>query len=182
MSEFLRDLRYAFRQLHRNLGFTAVTVLTLAVGIGTTTVMFSLFDAVFLKPLPVRDPEKLVRVVEHVPKIGTVSNFRYAYYEALHDHDRSFESIFGQTGENFHFAISDPQPAQEITVRAVTPEFFEALGVRALHGRVLLPDDANLNSGDPPAVLSYAFWRRRFGGDQSVVKSQAIIVNGHPFV
>jgi predicted permease len=182
IENFFQDARYGFRQLRHSPGFTTVTVLTLAVGIGATTVMFSLFDAVFLRPLPVLHPKKLMRVVEHVPKIGTVSYFRYAYYEALHDHARSFEFIFGQTGENFHLAISNPEPAQEIAVRAVTPEFFEALGVRALYGRVLLHDDANLNSGAPPAVLSYGFWRRRFGGNQSVVKSQAIIVNGHPFL
>ena len=78
--------------------------------------------------------------------------------------------------------MSDPEPPEEITVNGVTPNFFEALGVRALRGRVLLPDDADERAGMPPAVLSYGFWQRRFGGDPSVVNRRTILVNGHRFV
>ena len=85
--------------------------------------IFSLFDAVFLRPLPVRRPAELVRMVQHFPKIGTQSNFPYVYYEALHDHATTLAATFAETGKYFHFAMSDPEPAEEITVHAVTPEF-----------------------------------------------------------
>jgi putative ABC transport system permease protein len=181
INELAQDIRYGLRQLRRNPGFTIVAVLTLALGIGASTVIFSLFDAVFLRPLPVRQPGQLVRLVQHVPKIGSVSIFRYVYVQALRNRAQSFDFVFAQVGENYHFAMSDPAPAKEITLRAVTPEFFEALGVEALYGRVLMPSDAFEEPGSPPAVLSYNFWRRRFAGDRDVVKGRDIIVNGQHF-
>ena len=169
--------------LSRNPNFTLLVAGLLALGIGASTVMFSLFDAVFLRPLPVRRPAELVRMVERIPKIGNWrSSFPYAYYEALHDHATILAATFGETGEYFHCAMTDPEPAEEITVYGVTPDFFNALGVRALHGRVLLPDDANESPGMPPAVLSYGFWQRRFGGDPGVVNRRTILINGHRFV
>ncbi len=177
-----QDLRYSSRVLTKNPGFTLLVTGLLALGIGTSTVIFSLFDAVFLRPLPVRRPAELVRMVEHIPKIGAQSNFPYVYYQALHDHATTLAATFAETGKYFHFAMTDPQPAEEVTVHGVTPDFFNALGVRALYGRVLLPDDANEGPGMPPALLSYHFWQRRFGGDPGVVSGRTILVNGHRFV
>jgi len=77
--------------------------------------------------------------------------------------------------------MSDPEPSEEITIHGVTPNFFEALGVRALYGRVLLPSDANESPGMPPTVLSYGFWQRRFGSDPAVVNGRTVLVNGHRF-
>jgi putative ABC transport system permease protein len=181
ISELAQDLRYGLRQLRRNPGFTAVVVLTLALGIGATTVIFSLFNAVFLRPLPVRHPEELVRLVRHVPKIGMVGYLNYSYYEALEARSKSFSLVFGQVGDNYHLAMSDPAPAQQITLSGVTPDFFEALGVQALYGRTLTPNDATEGHGTPAAVLSYGFWKRRFDGDPKVFKGQEVIVNGQLF-
>jgi predicted permease len=182
MQTLLQDLRFGRRMLARNPGFALLVAGLLALGIGANTVIFSLFDAVFLRPLPVRRPAELVRMVEHDPKIRTYSNFPYAYYEALHDHATNLAATFGETGKDFHFTMSDPEPAEEITVHGVTRDFFNVLGVRAQYGRVILPDDANETPGMPPAVLSYGFWRRRFGGDARVVNGRTILVNGHRFV
>jgi hypothetical protein len=142
--------------------------------------MFSLFDATFLRSLPVRHPEELVRMVQRAPKLGTYSNFPYAYYQALHDHTTTLAAVFGES-KYYHFRLADPEPAEEITVHGVTPDYFEALGVRALYGRVLFPTDATEAPGMPPAVLSYGFWQRRFGGDPGVVKGRSLLVNGHRF-
>ncbi|HET9179245.1 MAG TPA: ABC transporter permease [Terriglobia bacterium] len=180
MNTLLQDLKYGLRQLRRNPGFTAVAVLTLALGIGASTVIFSLFDAVFLRPLPVRQPGQLVRLVYHESKIGSHSDFPLAYFRALHDRAKSFDSVFGEVG-GYHFAMSDPGPAEEVSLEAVIPGFFDALGVRALHGRVLTPSDAAEEPGSPPALLSYNFWRRRFAGEPNVVKGRTIIVNGEHF-
>jgi MacB-like periplasmic core domain len=79
------------------------------------------------------------------------------------------------------FVMSDPGPAQEVDVDAVTSQFFQALGVPALYGRALLLSDANAEPGTPPAVLSYSFWKRRFGGDPRVVKGQVVVVDKHHF-
>ncbi len=183
LENLFQDIRYGVRVLRKNPGFTLLVTGLLALGIGGTTVIFGLFDAVFLRPLPVRHPGELVRMVEHILKKGPpTSNFRFVYYEALQNHATTLAATFGETGAYFHFPMSDPQPAEEITVNGVTPNFFESLGVRPLYGRVLLPDDASERPGMPPAVLSYDFWQRRFGGDPSVVNRRTLLVNGHRFV
>ena len=86
MQSLLQDLRYGLRMLARNPGSSFLIVGLLSLGLGITTVMFSLFDATFLRPLPVRHPEELVRMVQRTPKLGTYSYFPYACYQALHDH------------------------------------------------------------------------------------------------
>ena len=119
-------------------------------------------------------------MVQRAPKLGTYSNFPYAYYQALHDHTTTLAAVFGES-KYYHFRLTDPETAEEITVHGVTPDYFEALGVRALYGRVLFPTDATEAPGMPPAVLSYGFWQRRFGGDPGVVKGRSLLVNGHRF-
>jgi predicted permease len=180
MQSLIQDFRLVLRVLTRNPGSSFVIVGLLSLGLGSTTVMFGLFDATFLRTLPVRHPEELVRMVQRAPKLGTYSNFPYAYYEALHDHATTLAAVFGGS-EYYHFRLTDPEPAEEITVHGVTPEYFEALGVRALYGRVLFPTDATEAPGMPPAVLSYGFWQRRFGGDPAVVNGRTLLVNGHRF-
>ena len=155
-------------------------IVTLALGIGASTVIFSLFNAVFLRSLPVRQPGQLVRLVYHVPKVGTRSAFPLEFMRALRKRATSFESVLGQVGA-YHFAMSDPGPTEEIALKAVTPGFFSALGVRALFGRVLTTGDATDEPGPPPAVLSYNFWERRFAGNPSVVNGRTIIVNEEHF-
>lgn len=176
----VNDIRFALRMAARNPGSTALIVALLALGIGATTTIFSLFDAVLLRPLPVRHPEALVRIVQELPRLGTRSSFPFAYYEALRGHATTVVT-FGETGHDMHFRMTEPEPAEQITVHAVTPDFFESLGVRPLLGRVLMPDDEARNAGTPPAVLSYAFWRRRFRGDPGVVRGETLELNGHRF-
>ena len=168
------------RILAKNPGFVLLVVGLLALGVGTTTAMYSLFDATFLRPLPVRHPEELVRMVQRTPKLGTYSNFPYACYQALHDHATTLATVFGES-KYYHFRLTDPAPTEEITVHGVTPEYFEALGVRALYGRVLFSSDATETPGMPPAVLSYSFWQRRFRGDPGVVNGRTARVNGYRF-
>jgi predicted permease len=179
-----QDLRYGVRMVARNPGFTLLVAGLLALGIGASTVIFSLFEAVFLRSLPVRRPAELVRMVQKspFPTVPPQSNFPYPYYKALLDHATTLAAVFGETGVNWRFAMSDPEPAEQITVDAVTPEFFQALGARALHGRVLLPQDDAETPGMLPAVLSYGFWSRRFARDASVVNRRTLLVNGQRFL
>lgn len=177
----MNDVRFALRILGRNRGSTALIVSLLALGTGASTTIFSLFDAVLLRPLPVRQPEQLVRMVQWFPKpLGMRSEFPYVYYKALRDHSKTLGSVFAETVWDNHFRMTEPEPAEEITVYGVTPEFFDALGVRPLVGRLLMTDDGTRNFDSPPAVLSYNFWRKRFGGNSSSVRG-TFAINGHRF-
>ncbi len=176
----MHDLRIGLRMLRKTPGSTLAIAGLLALGIGASTVIFSLFDALLLRPLPARHAERLVRVVQHLPRIGAYSSFDYAYYEALRDHATTLESVFGQYGEFARFAMTEPLPAEPVTATLVTPEFFDGLGIQALHGRALTAADAR-DGGTVPAVLSYGFWQRRFHGDRQVL-GRTLVIQGHAFV
>jgi predicted permease len=175
----MNDLRIAWRMLSRSRGFTLAAAGLLASGIGVTTLIFSAVDAILLRPLPVRHPERLVRFVQRVPRIGTVSGIPIPVYEALHDRSTTLSAVFGEFAQAI--TMSEPEPAERINLHLSTLEFFDALGVHALLGRTLVADDAKDNQGDPPAVLSYDFWQRRFNGDPKAL-GKTIRVMGHLFV
>ncbi len=178
----MNDVRFALRILARNRGSTALIVSLLALGTGASTTIFSLFDAVLLRPLPVRHPEQLVRMVQRLPRpLGARSEFPYAYYKALRDHSKTLGSVFAETEWHDHFRMTEPEPAEEITVYGVTADFFDALGSRPLLGRLLSTDDATRNFDTPPAVLSYNFWRKRFGGNAGSIEGQTLAISGHRF-
>ena len=174
----MNDLRYAARMLGRTPAFTAIAVGLLGAGIGANAVIFSALDAVLLRSLPVRNPGELVRMVQKTPQLGTRSSFAYPFYEALRDHSTTLSAVFGE--QEWRVAMNEPQPAEQLQVTAVTPEFFEVLGVPARFGRTLTADDGNENPGMIPAVLSYGFWMRRFGGDPGAV-GRTLTLHGHKF-
>lgn len=174
----MNDLRYAAQTLAKSPLFTLTAAGLLAAGIGATTVIFSAFDALMLRPLPVRNPQELVRMVQRSPQLGARSDFSYAYYESLRDHASSLSAVFGE--EEFRAAMNEPAPAEEVRISLVTPEYFDALGVPAMIGRTLARSDANENPGAPPAVLSYTLWRRKFDADPQAI-GRLISLKGHRF-
>jgi len=173
------DLRYAVRMLARSPGFTLAVAGLLAVGIGANAAIFSALNALLLRPLPVREPQRLIRLVQTVPRIGTISSFEQEVYEALKQRAGTLSAVFGDA--EWPVAMDDPQPAEQVRVHVVTPEFFDVLGVAALHGRTLTADDSREDTGTPPAVLSYGFWQRRFAGDTHAV-GRSITLRGHKFL
>jgi predicted permease len=177
--EPVNDIRYAARMLAKTPGFTLIAVGLLAGGIGATTVIFSAFDAVLLRPLPVRDPQNLVRIDQKTPQLGTRSSFSYLFYQNLRDHSTTLSTVFGE--QEWLTALTVPAPAEEVKAALVTPEFFDSLGVPALYGRTLTAADGKDTAGTPPAVLSYAFWRRRFNADPAAV-GRIITLKGHQFI
>jgi predicted permease len=177
--QIFHDLSKCGRVLLRNPGYSLAVVAILALGIGASTAMFGLLDALLLRPLPVVHPSELVRMVQYRPKQGTYSSFPYAFYESLHDGTSAFSQIFGEAGLYMHFALTEPGPAEQVTARGVTPDYFESLGVAALYGRALAPRDAEENAN--PAVLSYDFWKRHYHADASVI-GQTLVINGQHFV
>jgi predicted permease len=172
------DLRYAVRTLAKSPAFALAIVGLLALGIGANTAIFSALNALLLRPLPVRQPQQLIRLVQTVPRLGTISSFEHEVYDSL-QHATTLSAVFGDA--EWLAALDDPKPAEQVRVDVVTPEFFDVLAVPALYGRTLIANDAREDPGLPPAVLSYGFWQRRFAGDVSTV-GRTVTLRGHKFV
>jgi predicted permease len=173
----VQDVRYAGRMLWRSPGFAAVAVLTLGLGIGANTAIFTLVDAVLLTALPVEDPHQLV-VLDVVTARGEKQNLSYPLFERIRDDLVALSGVFaaldGVDRMDVSMAGSSGQP-EEAGVQLVSGEYFPVLGVRALIGRTLAPDD-NRPGGDPAvAVLSYNFWKRRLAGDPAVLGASLVI-------
>jgi predicted permease len=173
------DLRHAARMLAKSPGFTLAVAGLLALGIGGNAAIFSALNALLLRPLPVRQPRQLIRLVQVVPRLGTISSFDHAVYETLKQRAGTLSAVFGDA--EWPVAMDHPQPAEQVRVHLVTPEFFDVLGVAALYGRTLTADDAKEDVGTRPAVLSYGFWQRRFAGDVHAV-GRTITLRGHKFL
>ncbi len=163
--------------LIQNPGFSLVAVLSLGLGIGANTAIFSLVDAVLLRWLPVRSPQELV-VVARNPNKPNVS-FNYPDYEYIRDHNQSFAGIVAASlgGQKSGMVINGRGEAQLVTVSQVSGNYFDVLGVRPALGRLLTADDNKVEGGHPVAVLSYDAWQRRFGGDAAVL-GESIAING----
>lgn len=178
-----QDARHAIRILVQNPGFGAIAILSLALGIGANTAIFTLINTVLLRSLPVRDPEQLV-VFALNPDTPSVSS-NYPDYEYIRDHNKSFSGVVAFGGAGLSAAMQVPDEGAHATAQVVTPtlvsgNFFEVLGVTPAIGRILTPADNRTEDAHPWAVLGYDFWQRRFGGDPRVI-GRGITLNGSPF-
>ena len=169
------DLRYAFRTLLKNPGFTAVAVLTLALGIGGTTAIFSVVNAVLLRPLPYKDPGRLMVLWDIRPGRPRVS-VTPGDFEAWQHQTRTFDGMAGLDYEVTNL-IGGHEP-QLLPTGFVSPNFFDLLGVHAALGRLLQPSDGTPGQ-TPVVVLSHAIWQQQFGGDPSVV-GRTVTLNDKP--
>jgi len=158
------DLRYAGRMLRRNPAFASVAVLSLGLGIGANTAIFSLIDTVLLKSLPVKQPERLFFIDNSGGRSGGSSAPPYPCYETLRDHNRYFSAMAAFAGDRFKVTIDGAQ--EQITGQYTSGSYFEVLGIRAVYGRVLTPsDDSQPGRGGPDggaAMISYGISKRRF--------------------
>jgi predicted permease len=162
-----RDVRYAVRALRKSPGFTFVAVLTLALGIGATTAIFSLLDAVMFKSLPVRDPGQLV----------LVGGSQYPVFQAFRQHADIFEDLLATSGIT-PLDVETPHGVRERTaVSLVSGSYFSTLGVQAAIGRVFAADDDRVAGAHPIAVASHGFWQRRLGRD-AVIPGPVVRING----
>ena len=167
----LNDLRYAFRQLLKNPGFTAVAVLTLALGIGANTAIFTVINTLMLRSLPVRKPHELVQVTL-AGASGRDHTFTYPGYERLRNGAKSLSGLFaaGNVGEGGMVASGMGGTETEIIrPQPVTGNFFSVLGVQPFVGRLLSEADDRTKNAERVVVISYGFWQRRFGSDPSVI-------------
>jgi predicted permease len=179
LEDFAQDVRYALRMIYRNRLFSAVAVLTLALGIGANSAMFSLFDAVLLRLLPVRDPQQLYVVHETGP-FETVEAVSFPMFQRFRDALAGKAEIFTLTKPaSLHTRIGSGAMVP-VTAQLVSGEFFPVLGIRPALGRLLTPEDNRFLGQHPVLVISYACWQRRFGGDPGVL-GRTLPLNGAPF-
>jgi predicted permease len=177
----MQDLRFTFRTMRRDRGFTIIAVVILALGIGSNIAVFSVVNTILLRPLPFRDPQNLVRIVEKYSKAGESSKTYTA--DATQDfqqQNRSFQSVSGYfafTGPDNFKLVGNGQPLP-VTGILVAENFFEALGVQPSVGRLFRHEEFVQHSR-PVTLLSYPFWKRQLGGNRDIV-GQAINMNGTP--
>lgn len=175
MNSLFQDLRYGFRMLRKNLGFTLVVIATLALGIGANAAMFSLTDRVLLQRLPVSNPDQLSVLVTRDPSEPEPDNsFSYPMYQDLRDRNNVFSGVIAVGGSQMNVSYGDQN--ERVSAELVSGNFFEVLGVRPLAGRLLTQDDDRNPGAHPVAVISYGFWTRRFGKDPSII-GKTILAN-----
>ena len=193
IDDFVRDIRFGLRMFRKNPGFTAIAVLTLALGIGANTAIFSVLDAVLLRSLPVADPGQLVLLTDpdsHGHSLGDESGDRtllsYAEFEYLRDHTNVFSGIFAadsvlpQVPWGIGNSASATRETETARVRLVSGDYFSTLKVRTAAGRTFTSEADRARGAAPMAVLSYSFWKQRLGLDPSVV-GMTIRIRQTPF-
>ena len=198
MGTLLQDIRYGFRMLARSPGFAAVAILTLALGIGANTAIFSLIDGILLKSLPVRDAQHLFVLqwhAHHQPNLHLIFNYGDCASK-FSDTESSacsipkpfFADVLAQTGVFSNFAafsgsgpltLTGNGPASQPSGQIVSGEFFSTTGVRAAAGRLIIPSDDTV-SAQPVVVLRYGYWKTQFGGSESAI-GKTVWLNNVPF-
>ena len=187
MGTLFQDLQYALRMLRKSPVFTTVAVMTLALGIGANTAIFSLVNAVMLKMLPVKNPGELVVVGDpadvHSRHLGDpqVTSFSYPLYRDLSQGNGVFSGMLASSEVHRLRVTGDSgEISGNSTGVLVSGNYFSVLGVNALYGRVITPEDDSAPGAHPVAVLSYGFWKNTLGGNLTVV-GQTLRLNNHPF-
>ena len=178
MAAILQDLRYSLRALRKSPVFLTVALLSLALGIGANTAIFTLINQLILQPLPVRDPEQLVMLAgrgKHYGGNNGADRLSYPMYQEIRDKNQVFSGMFC----TYPSTVSATFQGRTELVGAdfVSGNYFPVLGIGAAAGRVFAASDDLVQGGHPLAVLSYGYWRARFGADRSIVGKQ-IVVNG----
>ena len=183
--QLFQDLRFALRQLRKSPIFTLVAVVTLALGIGANTAIFTLLDQALLRSLPVSHPEQLVRLQFTGSTRGHFSSFggddhdyfSYPMYRDLRDRNSGFESLIASDLQNV--SVQWNNKPDLVGCELASGNYFRTLGLKPALGRLFVPADDVPNSS-PVVVLSFNYWKRQFGSDPGVI-NQTLLVNAHPF-
>src|SRR5713226_393457 len=171
VERFMQDLRYGLRLMARSPGFTAVAVLSLALGIGANTAIFSVFDALLLRTLPVRHPEQLITLTRTDGR-RTGDSISYPMFQNFRNLRQVFSDMSAvyQTAQS-NVMINGPGGGLDdgtVVVGLVSGSYFSMLGVKPAIGRLLTEDDDRVLGGHPVSVISYRYWQRRFGSARDV--------------
>jgi len=180
-----QDLRYALRQLRKSPGFTAVAVITLALGIGANTAIYTLLDQALLRSLPVPEPKRLVVLRFSGEDTGSTHArgdsslvFSYPMYRDLRDRNSVFSGLIATSWAQVGLQKNNQPDLADAEL--VSGNYFDVLGVQPAVGRLLVASDDVVENGNPVAVLSFNYWQRRFDADAKIV-NESISINGHPF-
>lgn len=188
MNSLLQDFRYALRQLLKNPGFTSVAVLTLALGVGANTSIFTVVNGLLLKMLPVREPQRLVVVGDPTAAYSRSSGtprtdiFSYPLYKELRDRNAVFSGLCAAASDP-HIEVDTVHgglPDEKLTGRMVSGNYFSVLGLEPAAGRLLSNADDTEENANPVVVLGYEYWQRKFALSPSII-GKDIRVNGSPF-
>jgi predicted permease len=181
MDQLRQDFRFAFRSLRRAPAFSIVVILTLGLGIGANTAIFSLLDQVLLRMMPVREPQALVLLDGPGPFSGRTNNnmtFSVPMFRGLDERSRDvMTGMFARYDTSA--TVSSGKQSERVFAELVSGNYFSVLGVGSVLGRTLGPEDDRTPHGHPAVVLSYGYWQRRYGGQPGVL-NQEIRVNDHP--
>jgi predicted permease len=178
METLIQDIRYGFRVLRKNPGFTAAAILTLALGIGANTAIFSVVDAVLVRPLPYPEPQRMFMVCQTRPELGATKNgVSFPNYLDWTRTTTSFEALAALRGTTF--ALAGNGAATYVEAAAVTASYFPVFRVQPLLGRTLEAGD-DIPGASPVVVMSERLWRSRFGSDRAIV-GQTISLDQHAF-
>jgi putative ABC transport system permease protein len=186
MDSWINDIRFAIRQLTRSPGFAATVIITLALGIGANSAIFTIFDQVMLRMLPVREPKQLVRFEWSGDFSGSGSSFggditnyfSYPMYKNLRDRNAVFSGVLAADRTNVGVSWHDQAETQDAEL--VSGNYFEVLGLRPAAGRLIAPSDDTAKDANPVAVLSFDYWKTRFSSAPDV-EGKTLLINGHPF-
>jgi len=174
MGTLIQDLRFALRMLRKSPGFTTVAILTLALGIGANTAIFTMTNGLMLRTLPVRDPGRLVELLHQYPGEPAFNGFSWDAYQAIRDGNHVFSDLM-MGSMNFFTVRGDKLQPQTVFGGTVGGTFFQGLGVRAAAGRLIGPEDVHVGYHAPVAVVSWSFWKSRFDLDPGVIGKKIVI-------
>jgi putative ABC transport system permease protein len=181
MDTLLHDIRYGLRLMTRKPGFTFIAIITLALGIGANTAIFSVVNAVLLRPLPYPQPEQLVKVFQAAPtseKNGAMTIWSYPRFEVFRDHSQSFAMV--AACDEIAFNLTGTDEPERLPAEMVSASYFPLLGLAPIAGRAFTEDEDRKGGAQAVAVLSYSLWQRRFGGDQQII-GKTIELDKHGF-
>ena len=167
MGTLLSDVRYGLRSFMRSPGFTAVAVLSLAIGIGANTTIYSLINAVFLQPLPVEAPGRIMSVFTYDEKNPGAHPISFPNYEDFRDRNEVFSKLVATAGTGLN--LSGQGQPEQIFGMLVTGSYFDMLCVLPALVRTFLPEEDARPGAGPLVVLSHGCWQRRFGGDPRII-------------
>src|SRR5438270_4884944 len=180
LAMLLKEIRHAFRLLVKNPGFTAIAALSLAIGIGANSAIFSFADALLLRPLPISHPGDVLTISTNTPD-NPFGGTSFADYRDFRDKSRSFESIAAYQFYTFGFATSPSVQPQMRLGFLVSGNFFSTMGIQPALGRAFVAGEAKTSGRDAIAVLSYDLWTNQFSGEHSVI-GRIIRLNGIDFI
>jgi predicted permease len=180
LETFLQDVRYGLRQLRRNPGFTAIAIITLALGIGANSTIFSFINALLLRPPSgIENPGRLVSIWNRMPN-GQPMQLSYPEYLYFREHNAVFSGLLAYSSDPDQVSWTRSGESRLMMARMVSANYFSLLGVKPALGRGFLPGEDKQPGRQPVAILSHAFWRQEFGGDPRII-GKAIMLNGHSF-